>query len=290
MEKETVKKNVDETGAAELPKTEVKTVEPKASGTSASGEYKEGNIEFMRSMNPGMEINDENYVSSMESTLANVAPRIKNYDEASNNLKAMIYDNPKLGMVLTDMSKGDKFESAFPRHFDISSLEPKPGDPNHDAWEAATIERKAAYDSHVAEQKAIDENITKSEQVIEEWFDKKGYDDAAKTAFGTFVIGLLERAYKGEITEEFLNKMDKAMNHEDEVQKAAEAGEIKGRNEKIVAEKMNDEELKKGDGLADLTGGGEAQEAVEAKPDNADRLTRGLRQLTSKRPLLGRGL
>lgn len=277
---------VNENKAGAIPDKEVKATETAPKQSASKGEYAEGNMKFLQGFNPGLEINDDNYVSTMEKTLAEtIMPRMAAYDNANTNLKAMIHGNPKLGKVLSDMAKGAKFEEALPRYYDPNGFKLAPGDPDYNAWEAANKQRMDDYTKDMDRQTQIENNRKKSEETISAWFAEKEMGDEAKQEYGSFVSELLERAYSGEVTPEFLNKMKYAMDYKDDVAKAAEAGEIKGRNEKIVTEKMEEDTALKGDKLPVVDGGG-AKEKVEPKPDNADPLVQSLRKMNKRTSVL----
>lgn len=270
-----------------LADKEVKAAEVAPKKSESKGEYAETNRSFLQGLNPGLEINDDNYVSTMEKTLAEtIMPRMTAYDDANKNLKAMVHGNPNLGKVLSDMAKGAKFEEALPRYYDPNGFKLEPGDPDYIKWEAAGKQRMADYEKDMDRQTQMENNRKKSEETINAWFEEKQMDDDSKKEYGSFVSELLERAYAGEVTPEFLNKMKYAMDYKDDVAKAAEAGEVKGRNEKIVTEKLEEDTALKGDKLPVIDGGG-ATEKVEEKPDNANPLVkslRGMKQRTSVLP------
>lgn len=279
-------KPVGESAAEAIPDKESKAVETAPTSTTSKGEYYEDNVSYLQGLNPDVEINDDNYVSTMEKSLAeSIRPKMQAYDSANTNLKAMIHGDPKLGMVLSDMAKGAKFEEALPRHYDPASFTMAEGDPDYLAWEAANTQRKADFDKDLDRQTQMSNARLASEKTIGAWFEESKMDDDAKKEYGAFVSDMLEKAYSGEVTSEFLNKMKYAMDYKDDVAKATEVGEVKGRNEKIVTEKMAEDTSLKGDNLPVIDGGG-ATEKVEELPDTGNPLVQSLRGMSNRKSVI----
>jgi hypothetical protein len=270
--------------AEKLSDKENKQVETSPNKTTSTGEYRETNMSFMKKLMPDVEITDGNYTEVAERAMAeHMIPKLKAYGEANDNLKAMMHGEQKLAKILTDMAQGAKFEEVLPRYVDVENLRLEPGDPDYSTWEANNKKRKMEYKENLDRQTQLENNQMASRQNIEKFFEEKGMDDEAKGEYGAFVGNMLDRAYAGEITPEFLNKMYHAMKYKDDVQAAEAAGAIKVKNEKIVEKKMRS---KKGDGLPVINGGGSAEQKGQA-PDNADALTKSLRAFTGKKSVLG---
>ena len=271
----------------EIKKAETASTNPDdAANASAEsqGEYKGNVMEFLQKGDPDLEINDDNYVGLMEKAMSeDVIPKINAYDDANNNLRAMMADNPNLGKVLADMSKGAKFEEALPRYYDTQAMVLEEGDPDYVKWEAANKERMGRYQENLDLETQLENNRAKSKTVINSWFKERGMPDEEKGEYGAFVKGVLERAYEGEVTPEFLNKMYYAMKYKDDVAGAAAAGEVKGKNAAIVEDDAL--EKAKGDGMPSIEGGVVEQEA-EALPDNADPFVQGLRGMASRKSVI----
>lgn len=277
---------VDKKKDAEV-KEEVKSSEVAPVVNKEKVGYRDGNMEYMKSMNPDVEIGDDNYSSMMDETMGkHVIPKMKGYDAANLNLKAMMESEPKLAKILADMSQGAKFEEVLPRYIDVANLTPAEGDDNYAAWEGNNKKRMDDYNSSEKRRGTVKANKSRSEKVISDWYDKKGMDDEGKKGFGTYVADLLDKAYSGDITPKFLDKMFNSMNYDGDVASAAEVGNIKGKNEKIVEGKMKEEAKQKGDGMPNIDGGS-TKEVKEKAPDNSDGITRNLRNFTSKKSILG---
>lgn len=280
---------VDKSQSAEAmsDKQVAKTEESSKGKTTSSGEYRDSNMEYLKQMNPGMEITDENYVPAIEKTFSEIAPKMDSYNRANEKFKTMMQGEPILQKVVSDVAQGASFVETLPRYLDISNLEPKPGDPDYIKWEENNARRQSEYKQAQERQAQIKDNEARSMETIKKFFGNIGLADEDQKNFAKFIIELMDRAYSGEITETFLNKMYHAWKYDDDVKVAEQVGRTAGRNEKIVTEKLKSDKMKKGDGLPDIEGG--AVKEAEKKMDNADDLTKGLRQIVGKKSILGGG-
>lgn len=273
-------------GAEPIPDKEQVQVEEQASTTS-EGEYKGAVTEYLKSVNGEEDINDDNYTTVLEKTVAeHVIPRMKAYDQANTNLKAMIHGDPKLGRILADMAKGARFEEVLPRYYDANDFLMQPGDPDYSKWEAANKERMASYQNSLDAETQLENNRIKSEETIRSWFEEKGLQDTERKEYGSFVAELLDRAYAGEITTEFLNKMFYAWKYQDDVAEAEKVGELRGRNAKIVNEKMEEDLQKEGDGLPVIEGGVTKEKEAPIEESPADPLVQSLRERNKRTPVI----
>lgn len=279
-----VEKNKNISSKATSDKQEV-VAEKSPKKSESKGEYREGNMEYMKNVFPDAEINDDNYAEMMDRTMSeHVRPRMESYNKANNNLKAMVNSEPKFAMILGDMAKGAKFEEALPRYLDTRNLKLMPGDPDYTTWEANNKTRETNYAAEQEYKKKIDDNKKKSEVTITDWYEKKGMDDAAKKEYGMFVANSLDRAYAGEMDEDFLDKMYYAMNYKNDVAKAEEVGTIKGKNDKIVEEKLKEKNNTKGDGMPVIDGG--VAKVEETTPETGNALEKGLRMRGKKKSVI----
>jgi len=270
----------------EVKKVETTSTDPEAkSSAESAGEYKDDVVSFLKKDNPDLEVTDDNYLSLMEKTMAGeVIPKMNAYDEANVNLRAMMSDNPNLSKVMADMAKGAKFEEALPRYYDTQGMVLEEGDPDYTKWEAANKDRMFRYKEDLDRETQLENNRVKSQATIQEWFDNKELSDTDKGEYGTFVKETLARAYEGEVTQEFLNKMYYAMKYKDDVAGAAAAGEVKGKNATIVEDDAL-VEGRNGDGIPSISGGS-TEAKTEALPDTADPFVRGLRGMSSRKSVI----
>ena len=255
------------------------------SKTSVSkGEYRDGNMEYMKGMYPDTEINDDNYSSMMEETLGKQIPKMKNYDKTNKSLRAMMDSEPTLSKILGDMAKGGKFEEVLPRYLDTRNLELKPGDPDYTVWEANNKHREDAYEQKMNREKEIMSNEQESQRIISQWFKDNKYDDAAQKEYRQNVAKSMEGPYDGKISKEFLDGEKRRINYESDMAKETKAAEIKGKNTTIVEQKMKEEKVKTGDGLPVIDGG--ASKTKETPKETGNALERGLRNRGNKKSVI----
>ena len=253
--------------------------------SASAGEYREANMEYMRGAYPDMELNDENYDEMLNKTVHEfLVPKLKGYEENNTKIKAMMEAEPQLAQILADMARGARFEQVLPRYVDVPNLKLEPGDPDYTEWEANNKYRMDNYQQGLDRKTQLENNQRKSQEVIASWFEEKQMKDDDKKEFGMYVADLLDRAYSGEITQEFLNKMYYAMNYEKDIASAEDAGRVAGRNEKIVEGKMKEDKQKTGDGMPVTSGG--ASKEKETKPDNRNDFEKGLSRMVTKQPII----
>lgn len=274
------KMNPDDARPNKKP-TETETYKDRS---TSMGEYREGNMEYMKGMYPDMEMNDENYDEMLNKTMHGMIPKMKSFEENNMKIKAMMEDEPKLASILADMAQGAKFEMILPKYIDVKNMELMPGDPDYNEWEANNKYRMDNYQKSMDRKQMLENNQMKSMEVINSWFEEKKMEDDKKKEYGMFVADLLDRGYSGEITPEFLNKMYYAMNYEKDMAMAEEAGEVRGKNEKITMMKKEEKEMMDGDGLPNVEGGGSKEK--EMKPDNSNPLEKSLKKMTMRKSVL----
>ena len=275
-------KSKEKTGAM-ADKVAVETEQ--TSKTSVSkGEYRDGNMEYMKGMYPDTEINDDNYSLMMEETLGKQIPKMKNYDKTNKSLRAMMESEPTLSKILGDMAKGGKFEEVLPRYLDTRNLELKPGDPDYTVWEANNKHREDAYDTKMNREKEIMTNEQESQRILSQWFKDNKYDDVAQKEYAQNVAKFLDDPYDGKMSAEFHDGMKRMINYKSDMAKNTKAAEIKGKNEKIVEQKMEEKKVKTGDGLPVIDGG--ASKVKETPKETGNALERGLRNRGSKKSVI----
>lgn len=272
-------------GSEKVEQLQPTVAEQPAEKTTSHGEYREVNAAYMKEMYPETEIGDDNYDAMVQKTMAeHFIPKMKGYDEANKKLRAMMSTEPELGKILADMAQGATFVEVLPRYVDVENLKLEPGDPDYTKWEANNKTRMESYQANMDRKTQIENNQRKSMETIASWFEEKKFEDNQKEEYAQFVSDLLERAYQGELTTEFLNKMFYAMNYEKDMEQAEKLGEVRGRNEKIVAEDLEEKGKMAGDGLPVVSGG--AAKEKEVTPDNASPIVKALRQMTTKKSVL----
>ena len=135
---------------------------------------------------------------------------------------------------------------------------------------AALNEANQEYLNRVAESNKLREdqekNMEASAQDMSDFKSEKGMTDEDFEKFIGECYSVIENALMGKIDKSFMEIMYKGLNYEKDVQDAAAAGVVEGRNQKI------DSSLKKqvGDGVPNLTSGGKSEKTVPKIPRKRD--------------------
>ncbi len=234
--------------------------ENKTPATTSTGEYSEEKKAVLGALKShfGEDVSpdDGEYTSKLESMVAtDLIPKsqtLKSYDDANTRMSAMMDDEPILGDILMDVGKGSKFLSAVKRHVDIASI---PEDTDEADWEANAKTREDNYKTAQNRKAEIAANEEKSMETIEKFVNDKELNGDDAVAFGKIVADFLDRAYSGDITEQFLETMFYHMNRDKDMGNQFALGELKGKNAKIANEQFKASDYE-GDGLPSINGGG----------------------------------
>lgn len=192
--------------------------------------------------------------------------KLGQYEESDGKLKGLFKKDPRFAGFMTDVVGGGDTSSSFVRHFGKDMLEMS-GD---EVKMAEMTEANQAYLNRVAESDQLraeqEKNMEEAAQAMSDFKAAKGLDDAGFEAFIEKVYGVIEEALMGRISGDFLETMYKGLNYETDLEDAAAAGVVEGRNQQI------DERLKKteGDGIPSLHSGGKGGSQRKAMPKKRD--------------------
>ena len=99
-------------------------------------------------------------------------------------------------------------------------------------------------------EKEITENWKRSERAIERFKESKGMSEGDFEMFLSKICRICEQVFMSEFTYELLDTLYKGINYDEDIDSAQEAGEVKGRNMRI----MFDKEMEEGDNVPGLKG------------------------------------
>lgn len=269
--------------AKPIPDKETTTAEVAGSKkvkTVSKDEYSDQKKAVMGAMNTHYgdgEVTDDNYNEKMEGMVKDhympAMDKLDKYHASNKNVLAMMDSEPVLSSVLSDMGNGGKFMDVLPRYVDMETIKEKGGE-DAGAWEENKRIREEAYNNKLARKQELADNEQMSIKTYGEFSTENKMDEAGAEAFGKYIAETLQDAYDGKMSKEFLTRMLRSMKYELDMADAEKVGETKGKNEKIVAEKMNDKELAS-DTLPIINSGrSEAQDQANkpATPDFVKRL------------------
>jgi len=283
---------------AEIPDKEVVKVGLNENGAPAStstGEYSEEKKAVLGAMKAhygeDVSADDGEYTSKLEGMVASdllpKAGKLKSYDEANTKLLAMMDSEPELSGILSDMGKGAKFIPSLKKHIDVATVMALPDDDSDQtSWESNAKAREDKYTAENQRKAELAANEEKSLATIEKFVADKHLEGEECENFGKMVADFLDRAYSGDITEQFLETMYYHMNRDKDLEEASTLGELKGRNAKIANAKFDEKDYA-GDGMPHLSGS--AGGSDEEVPNEIDPMVASLnKHLDSNRSILQR--
>ena len=245
----------EQTGEPEEPGEAEETDESEESEESEESDKEDQEVEVeydtaalvarARKIDP--EATEENYQTVLGKRLDTLEEYYVDAQTANEKLVEILQADDRVAGILRDVVSGADLRVAIARQFDPDELVPEDGDPDLEAWEKAAKERKdgiAERDKRIAE---LERNASASNQVITAFAEKMGIKEDQKIAFLKAADEDIQALYNGIVTERFLDRLYKGYHFEDEMKKAQETGEIKGRNAKIAKKKLETD--KTGDGV-----------------------------------------
>lgn len=191
---------------------------------------------------------------------------INKYKENDGKLKDLFSKDPRFAAFMSDAVGGESVPTSFAKYFgkdvlDMSGDEEKMAELN---------EANQEYLNRVAESNKLREdqekNMEASAQDMSDFKSEKGMADEDFEKFISECYSVIENALMGKIDKSFMEIMYKGLNYEKDLQDAAAAGVVEGRNQKI------DSSLKEqvGDGVPNLASGGKSEKPAPKIPRKRD--------------------
>lgn len=193
-----------------------------------------------------------------ESMYGTLHDYMRNNDESQSRFAEALTQDPRLAQVMADIIGKKKGSAAsLARYFGKDFLSMEEGSPEYEELLKAEEERMAELEKSRASQQEFDTNIEKSLPILDEFARENGMENC--DAFLDEVYAkILEPIFSGNYTKDVLQMLHKALNYDTDVNEAFNAGNVKGKNERI-------ESMKKdiGDGLPKI--GGNAAKITEKR-------------------------
>jgi len=184
---------------------------------------------------------------------------LEGYQSSTKELHAKLAEvldaEPAIAAIIRDIAKGATFAEALSRNVDLDEITPMEGDPDYEMWGQNMESRKSAKAEKEAGMQAMQENLDMSAAEIRAFAEENGMANEDATKFLESVDQLVGDIVSGKLTKQTLSRLKKALDYDMDVQSAAQAGEVKGRNTKIDAVKASDKPIK-GDGMPAITSTG----------------------------------
>lgn len=188
---------------------------------------------------------DDDYYRQMRADADEDDAYMKQYRENEGMVNELFASDPRAADFWNQWKRHpDKNPIAYMiRVYGVDGLKEELENPDFaDRFEAANKE----YLDRIAEGKnyadQLQSNLDKSLDVIEAWGQKNGLSTEEADKVAEQVFERYKRIHLGELTEDDLDWVFKAQNHDADVENAGREGEIRGRNQRIQ------EKLRKGSG------------------------------------------
>ena len=139
--------------------------------------------------------------------------------------------DPRMAQVFADIAEGKRSASgAFARYFGKSYLTMEEGTPEYEELMKSDEEFHADLERATKAKQEYDANIETSLPVLAEFCKENGYEEEDfLDKLSEIILPILSGVY----TKENLERLDKALRYDKDVEDAAIAGEVKGRNTNI---------------------------------------------------------
>lgn len=166
-----------------------------------------------------------------EAVLSAAEEYIAKQEEMNNRLSEALAEDPRMAQAFADLTAGKRTApGAFARFFGKSFMSAEEGTPEYEEMMKAEDEFRAEQEAATKAKAEYDANIEASAPVIAEFCKANGYDEAEFfDKLSEIVIPLLDGVY----TKENLERLDKALRYDKDVEDAFAAGNVKGRNTAI---------------------------------------------------------
>lgn len=183
---------------------------------------------------------DEIFFNALEEYDSERENELSGWREWDSNLRKRIEEEPRAGQFLSNIMSGNDL---------ISSLIDTVGADIVDAINSPEARAKLEEASQKAKQFEDERqaNIEASQAVIDEFVKDKDAEDVDR--FDDYILDVLDKLAMGKFDTAMLQSLWNGFKHDDDVAIAAEDGEIRGRNETIMAKKQD---MGGGDGVPSL--------------------------------------
>ena len=172
-----------------------------------------------------------------EEMYAWIHEQLSQMSDTDGVVSEILAEYPELYAVIQDLQEGKPLEVALAANIDIDSLKPLEGEEMYADYEAARNarkERKAKVDEYRA---TFEKNWEDSNKIIHDFFTEIAFDEEQTNEFLAKMDEMLGNYVNGIVTREFLDVFYRAMNYEQAMESAREAGAIDAKNARIDAER-----------------------------------------------------
>lgn len=223
---------------------------------------------------------DEDYDAAMDEHLTDLEGYKERGKAANQKLIALFEAEPQVAEVVRDMIAGATFREALARHISPEDLTAIEGDPDYEGWNKNATDRMARLDKRKKDDEDFSNNISLSDAEITAFATKNEMTEESVQELLGKIDALFQDFKHGKVTQEALDRMQKAFSYEQALKEAKETGEIAGRNTSISEARAAD--TKVGDGMPKIASSGEIK---EPEPKQSDPLGDLVNKVKSQRVL-----
>lgn len=193
---------------------------------------------------------------------------VDGYREREGKMTELFAKDPRSAQFITDMARGEDPWLNVIKRLGVDGVTDLINDPSkQEAYAAANLE----YVDRLAKEKAIEaeyaKNFDESLDLLEKLQQERGLTDEQIDAAYELIIRIANDAVLGKFTEETVDMALKAVNHDTDVDAAAQEGMIAGKNAKVKEELRKP---KQGDGTPSLQGSNQVSSQPRRKKNMFD--------------------
>ena len=249
-----------------------KTIENTPSGKSegvvvSTPRGRESVYNMYKEENPDSEdeVEDDRLYDFMREKYSSANDRLGKMDESNARLNELVAGDPRLGLVLSMIAGEDKksLPYAIGKVYGKEFLDlDKQGLEDFEAGYQENLKKVAEDKARMDE---ANENIKTYSETLAAYAEKNGLSEEEMNSINDAMIDLADNILMGKIDEKMIDNVYKGINYDTDVEEAANAGLVEGRNQKIDA-KIKSKKASPMADLGDSTGAGTYKEiSVSAK-------------------------
>lgn len=186
--------------------------------------------------------------------------KLADYNDADGRITHLLEAQPQVAALLEAMlaEQDLPLRVAVKRTLAQGELEPQPGDDDYEAY------AKKMADADAAAQR-LDDNLQQSLALLKQFAQDKQLTEAEQQALVEAINADFDNLLERRLTADMLAGYRKRLCYEADVEAARNAGELKGRNDNIVARMQADRAAHLGDGLPPADRGGYAPRMLKGQ-------------------------
>lgn len=154
-----------------------------------------------------------------------------------NKLGQLMFSNPRVGAFISDVVEGEDALVACVRYFGKELFDSSTDAQKMHALRVANDEFAERNRSYLELEKAMKENVERSTRSIERFMRSKKMTEEELDDFIDRMFHVCSHVFAGDLREDVLELLYKGLHYDADLSCAEHAGEVKGRNRRIVMER-----------------------------------------------------